>query len=105
MENNSNIKNCRDCEFKLAIFNSLTDEQLEMMNEVRYEVKFRPGETIFKQGTAMTHIVIVTDGLVKVYLEGINNHNLILRLVRPVSMIGGPGFFTDYRHHFTAMAL
>jgi CRP/FNR family transcriptional regulator, polysaccharide utilization system transcription regulator len=105
MEDKLHKRNCRDCDIKLPIFQSLTDEQLDMIDKVRYEVKFRPGETIFKQGTAMTHIVTITDGLVKIYLEGIGNRNLILRLARPVTMIGGPGFFTDYKHHITSMAV
>jgi CRP/FNR family transcriptional regulator, polysaccharide utilization system transcription regulator len=105
MEDNILKKSCKDCDLKIPIFDTLTEEQFEMLDQVRYEVKFRPGETIFKQGTAMTHIITVTQGLVKVYIEGINNRNLILRFARPVTMIGGPGFFTDFKHHVTTMAV
>jgi CRP/FNR family transcriptional regulator, polysaccharide utilization system transcription regulator len=105
MEENIAKKHCKECTNKIPVFEVLTDEQYEMLDKVRYEVKFRPGETIFKQGTALTHIITVTQGLVKVYLEGINNRNLILRFARPVTMIGGPGIFTDYRHHVTIMAV
>jgi CRP/FNR family transcriptional regulator, polysaccharide utilization system transcription regulator len=105
MEDKKNTRHCRDCDIRLPIFKYLNDDELDMINKVRYEVKFRPGETIFKQGTAMTHVVTITEGLVKIYLEGIGNRNLILRLARPVTMIGGPGFFTDYKHHITSMAV
>jgi CRP/FNR family transcriptional regulator, polysaccharide utilization system transcription regulator len=105
MQNNVNARSCKDCDFKLPIFKTLTDEQLEIIDQVRYEVRFRPGETIFKQGTAMTHIITITSGLVKIYIEGINNRNLILRLARPVTLIGGPGFFTDFKHHITSIAI
>jgi CRP/FNR family transcriptional regulator, polysaccharide utilization system transcription regulator len=76
-----------------------------LVNQARCKVRFRPGETIFKQGTAMTHIIIINEGLVKVYIEGINNRNLILRFARPISIIGGPGFFTDFKNHITTMAV
>jgi CRP/FNR family transcriptional regulator, polysaccharide utilization system transcription regulator len=99
------IKHCGDCLTKLPIFNSLSEEQFELVNQARCKVRFRPGETIFKQGTAMTHIIIVNEGLVKVYIEGINNRNLILRFARPISIIGGPGFFTDFKNHITTMAI
>ncbi len=105
MQDKKSIKDCKDCITRLPIFNCLTDEQLEIINKDRLEVRFRPGETIFKQGTAMTHIIVITEGLVKIYIEGINNRNLILRLGRPITMIGGPGFNTDYRNHITAIAL
>ncbi len=105
MKDLMNIKHCGECISNLPIFRSLTEEQSEMINTTRCRVRFRPGETIFKQGTAMTHVIIVTDGLVKVYLEGINDRNLILRFAKPVTMIGGPGFFTDYKNHVTTMAV
>jgi CRP/FNR family transcriptional regulator, polysaccharide utilization system transcription regulator len=105
MEDNTNLMHCGDCLTKLPIFSSLTSEQFELVNNARCRVKFRPGETIFKQGTAMTHITIVNEGLVKVYIEGINNRNLILRFARPITIIGGPGFFTDFKNHITTMAV
>jgi len=105
MEDKKNPKHCGACLTKLPIFNSLTEEQFELVNQVRCRVKFRPGEVIFKQGTAMTHIIIVNEGLVKVYLEGINNRNLILRFAKPISIIGGPGFFTDFKNHITTVAV
>jgi CRP/FNR family transcriptional regulator, polysaccharide utilization system transcription regulator len=98
-------KHCGDCLTKLPIFNSLTEEQFDLVNQARCRVRFRPGETIFKQGTAMTHIIIVNEGLVKIYIEGINNRNLILRFARPLTLIGGPGFFTDFKNHITTMAV
>ncbi|MEA3479648.1 MAG: Crp/Fnr family transcriptional regulator [Bacteroidota bacterium] len=78
---------------------------MQKINETRYEVKFNRGETIFKQGTSLTHIACVTSGLIKVYIEGFNNKNLILKIVRPGNMIGGPGMYTDFRHHFSATAV
>ncbi len=105
MDEKKTSKHCGACLTKLPIFTSLTDEQFELINEARCKVKFRPGEVIFKQGTAMTHIVIVNEGLVKIYIEGISNRNLIIRLARPVTIIGGPGFLTDFKNHLTAVAL
>jgi len=105
MEEKKNPKHCGACLTRLPIFKSLTEEQFELVNQVRCRVKFRPGEVIFKQGTAMTHIIVVNEGLVKIYLEGINNRNLILRIAKPVTIIGGPGFFTDFKNHVTTMAV
>ena len=105
MEDNKNPKHCGECLLRLPIFNTLTPEQFESINHNRCKVKFRPGETIFKQGTAMTHVIIINEGLVKIYLEGIGDRNLILRMARPLTIIGGPGFFTDFKHHITSMAI
>lgn len=105
MEEKKNSKHCGNCLTELPIFNALINEQFELINQVRCKVKFRPGEVIFKQGTAMTHIMILNDGLVKIYIEGIDNRNLILSFARPHTIIGGPGFFTDFKNHVTTMAI
>jgi CRP/FNR family transcriptional regulator len=53
----------------------------------------------------MSHVVSINGGLVKTYLEGLENRNTILRIVRPTNFIGGPGLYLDQMHHFTVTAL
>lgn len=98
-------ENCKDCNKMIDIFKVLTDEEISLINENRFEVAFNPGETIIKQGTSFTHIVCVTSGLVKVYIEGLNRRNLLLSLMRGGEMIGSPGMWTDSRHHFSVAAI
>jgi CRP/FNR family transcriptional regulator len=84
----------------------MTDEQLSAVNEERQEVQFKAGETIFKNGGPLTHMICITSGMVKVYLEDIEtNKRIMLKIVKPVEMMLGPGFLVDNRHHFTAVAL
>lgn len=96
------LKDCTKCKRKIDFFEFLSDEELAEINETRYEVKFNRGETIFKQGTSLTHIACITNGVVKIFIEGFHNKNLILKLVSSGNMIGGPGMYTDFRHHFSA---
>jgi len=74
------------------------------MNSNRYEVSFKAGEIIFKQGTPSPHFVCITTGLAKIYIEGYGK-NLILGLVKPVEYIFGPGIYVDNRHHYSAAAV
>jgi CRP/FNR family transcriptional regulator len=99
------IQNCQICKHRIPFFDHFTDDELREINETRYEVKFNPGEIIFKQGTSLTHIVCVTSGLIKIYIEGFNKRNLILKLTGPGTMVAGPGMYTDFRHHFSAAAI
>ncbi|PKP29533.1 MAG: hypothetical protein CVU00_15125 [Bacteroidetes bacterium HGW-Bacteroidetes-17] len=96
---------CKDCSKKLNIFHFLTDDEMNFINEHRHEVKFNPGETIFKQGGAFTHVACLTSGYGKVYIEGMNKKNLVLNILRPTEMIGGPGLFNDFRHHYSVSAI
>jgi CRP/FNR family transcriptional regulator, polysaccharide utilization system transcription regulator len=98
-------QSCQDCKKKITLFDLLSPEELEKVNEKRYEVHFNAGETIFKQGTSLTHIICMTSGLLKVYLEGYNKKNYILELIKPGEVVGGPGLYTDDRHHFSVSAV
>jgi len=97
---------CFNCNLKLNLFCYMTDEQLAKVNKNRQEVHFKAGETIFKSGGPLTHIICITRGMVKVYLENRNNDKkILLAIIKPVQLLGGPGFLTDERHYVTVTAL
>jgi CRP/FNR family transcriptional regulator len=96
---------CSCCNLKLNIFRYLNEEELNELNKNRFEVQFHKGETIFKQGGPLTHIACITNGMAKVYIEGENGKNIILKVLRAGEMAGGPGFQVDNRHHFSVSAL
>jgi len=98
------LHDCKDCNCKSTIFRQLRDPELELMNGNRYEVSFKAGEIMFKQGTPSPHFLCLTTGLAKIYIEGYGK-NLILGLVKPVEYIFGPGIYVDSRHHFSAAAV
>jgi CRP/FNR family transcriptional regulator, polysaccharide utilization system transcription regulator len=98
-------KNCEECNRKSELFKLLTPEETKTLNEDRFEVQFRTGENIAKQGTKLTHLVNLTSGSVKIYIEGLNSRNLLLNIIGPYSIIGGPGMFTDNKFHFSITAL
>lgn len=98
-------KNCMGCQCKSPLFQLLSDDDLEILNAHKIHVNFKAGETIKKQGTFMSHVLSVNGGLAKLFIEGIEGHSSILRIVKPTSFIGGPGIFYDQRHHFTITAL
>jgi CRP-like cAMP-binding protein len=97
-------QNCNDCVCKNSIFNTLSHDELDQINQNRYEVSFRAGEMMFKQGTPSPHFLCLTKGLAKLYIEGYGK-NLILSLVKPVEYILGPGIYVDNRHHYSASAV
>jgi CRP/FNR family transcriptional regulator, polysaccharide utilization system transcription regulator len=98
------IYNCKDCKCRLTIFRQLKDPEIELINSNRYEVTFKAGEIMFKQGTPSPHFLCLTMGLAKIYIEGYGK-NLILGLVKPVEYIFGPGIYVDSRHHYSAAAV
>lgn len=99
------IDDLRSCEPEPSIFAALTDEQTVILNSNRFEVSFNIGETIFKQGSALTHIVYFKSGKAKMVLEDANGQPVLLKIVKQYDIAGGPGFYTDYRNYFSLVAI
>ncbi len=101
----SSSRNCVNCPFNARSFKFLTEDELELVNKSRQEVQYKPGETIFKQGSASTHVVSFNSGLAKIYLDGYNNKQLIIRLVKPSEFIASPGLSTSKGHYYSISAI
>lgn len=102
---NTKNKCCSDCPFRSPMFDRLTPQELSLIDENRFEVKFRKGEIIRKQGTFLSHVISINSGLAKIYIESLSGKNLILRIAKATNFIGGPGMYFDQRHHYSVMAL
>ena len=96
---------CGQCKKRIEMFKVLRDEDLELIEQNRHEILYNAGETIFKQGTAFTHVFCILEGLVKVYIESENKKKFIFSLVGPGEMVGSPGMFNDEMHHFSVVAV
>ena len=97
--------NCDRCNDRIALFAGLSKEEVEVINDKRYEVQFRTGENIIKQGTASSNLVFLTSGLAKEYIEGYDHRNLILEIIKPYELFGGTGIYVDNRYHYSVTAL
>ena len=96
---------CNRCFKRNHLFHKLTEEELDYVNGYRLEVTFKKGEIVFKQGTPFTHIVILHEGIGKLYIEGRRNKNLIIGFTKPYEIVSGPGMFIDNRNHFSFSTL
>ena len=96
---------CKHCFKKSPLFNLLNTSEIDSLNNARMEVTFKKGEIIYKQGTPLTHIVIIHDGLGKIYIEGPKGRNLIINYTKKYDLNGGVGVFIDQRHHSSLMAV
>ena len=66
----------------------LSSQELELINSKMAVVNYRKGEIICKQGTPAGQIMLVQEGLVKIYMESNSNDNLVLHIMPPSNIIG-----------------
>ena len=94
-------RNCGDSH----IFGSLSPEELHTLMYNKRQIHFRPGETILKQNTPLTHLVCIKNGLAKVVSEDPKGKNLILQIIKSNSIFTGGGSIVDDFRHFTVAAI
>ena len=99
------IDACIQCMEKCDAFQALSMPELEKLHESRYETLYRVGEVIAKQGSPITSLISLSEGVVKVILETPGQPDIILSVNRPVFMLTGPGIFVDKRYHVSVVAL
>lgn len=83
---------------QVLCFDLLTQEQYELLRSKMVIVNYKAGETICKQGAFANHILILREGLVKLYMEG-GTENLVLQIMPPNNIIGLASCF-DGNHIF-----
>jgi len=83
---------CSVGENPLCCFDDLTPEELAFVDDNSVEVEYKRGEIICKQGSFASHIMVMKEGLAKIYLEN-GNDSLILKILPAVNIIGLPALF------------
>ena len=99
------ISSCETCTRRWKNFQHLTKEELNLVNDNRYEATFKPGEILMKQGSPTSNALFMASGLAKTYIEGQNGKNFILSIALPGRLILGPGAYVDSRHTYTVAAI
>ncbi|MBE0651001.1 MAG: Crp/Fnr family transcriptional regulator [Bacteroidales bacterium] len=101
----SDISNNNYCGTGPGIFQTLDKEQVQLVHTSRFEVDFKAGETIIKQGSALTHVIYLVNGKAKVLLEDSSNQDILLQILQQPDVIIGPGFNKDFRHYCSVVAI
>lgn len=88
-----------------SIFYLLTQEEKE---ELRHHVSFthfKKNEFIFKEGDKPTGLLILADGKVKIFKEGVGGREQIIRMAKPLGIIGFRAFLANETHIASAVTI
>lgn len=88
-----------------SLFTFLTKEQKQRISDNSTHLRYKKGETICKQGAFANHVMLITEGLAKTYLEGSNDKNLIIDILKPVSWIGLSSTYNEQTYNFTSATI
>ena len=72
---------------QLECLDLLSEEEYAYLQSKMVDVTYQKGEVICKQGSFISHIMVLREGLVKTYIEG-QSENLVLQIFSPVNVVG-----------------
>ncbi len=96
---------CPDCSLKCDIYKTMSAAQMDFALANAIHAKFRRHELICKQGCNVSHAIYLVRGTAKFYIEGLNNRNIILYLMKPPAYIGLLSFFESVHYSYSVAAL
>jgi len=83
----------------------LSEGQLELLQKNSNVVEYHKKDSVFRQGTRTSHIMLMVSGLVKIFKEGRNERIVLLRMAASGEYIGMLSVMGDQIHQYSATAV
>lgn len=96
---------CVSCERKCGCFLLLNEDELQQINSKRTTITYKKGETIIKQGAHYNDVISFNAGMAKMHIKGQGGKDLLLGIIIPSEIIGGPGLFYEGKYSYNITAL
>jgi len=96
---------CEDCTQKCDLYEFFSKTGKTIPESIIIRAKFRKHDKICRQGENVSHAIYLTEGTAKLFIEGINGHNIILYLMRPPAYIGLLSFFESIHYTYSVTAI
>ncbi len=96
---------CENCRNKCDIYEAVKLTGRSFSGAKTIQVKFGRHEKICRQGDDVTHAIYLVEGSAKLFIEGINSHNIILYLMKPPAYIGLLSFFESVTYTYSVTTL
>ncbi len=94
MANPTSFSGCAVGRDNSCCFDTLTPDELELLNSNLIEIHYKKGEMICKQGTFASNIMFICSGLVKVYYGNIKD-SVILKILPARNLVGLSSLFEE----------
>lgn len=96
---------CDQCRFKQISCLFLPLEEFEHIRKLSNQMKFKKGETIYKQGSKCTSLIFLHKGIVKFNYEYPNGKNFTTTIVKGPKLLGGANLFFQDTCIFSVIAV
>src|ERR1035437_2925883 len=95
---------CADCENKNCFIKKLSPEWLAWVDAKKYTIRFPKEQNVFRENAEVNGVYFIKEGKVKVFSEGINEKEKIVRLAGDGHILGHRGYGAE-KYPVSAAAL
>ncbi len=96
---------CQECPLKCDLSVAIRQSGHPFAEVRAIHANFKRHEKICRQGSPVTHAVYLVSGTAKLFIEGINERNIILYLMKPPAYIGLLSFFESVHYSYSVTAI
>ena len=93
------------CDLQAPCFQTLTPDEVRLVQSARTQVLFRKGDNLTKQGTFASYVLFVVKGLARQYVEGDNGKSYNLRIITPAEFVGLSSVFSGSTFNYSSVAI
>lgn len=97
--------NCTTCHLDVKCLNRLVPDEEDFQQVQKVRVMYRKGETLCKEGGFPSGVKTVLEGFVKVFVEGPDRRNIIVKILRPGDFLGLASICGCITYSYSAIAL
>jgi len=90
---------------EIALFNSLSDENIKKIENISTIVTVNQGDILFYEGDEPKYLHIILEGIIKLYKTNAKGHQILLYQFTPISLVGELANFDDFPFPATAEAV
>ncbi len=97
--------NCQDCEHNTACFMDFVNEESISGKMHTAHIKYLRRQTLCKEGEFPSGVRLILEGFVKVFVEGPDKKNIIIKILKPGDFLGVSVICGGATYSFSASAL
>ena len=72
---------------EISFFKNLSEKELKRLEEISFFKSYKKGEILFYEGEESENLLILVQGVVKIYKMSSKNKEILLHLIRPISIV------------------
>lgn len=105
MDLNDQAVTCHTCTLDVKCLKKLIPEDIQFQEVQKVRVRYLKGEMLCKEGGFPSGVKTVLEGFVKVFVEGPDRRNIIVKILRPGDFLGLASICGCVTYSYSAMAL